>query len=103
MTLWPHLTEFPDVQLQADIYHQDNVFDRQINGLYYGARTLLGARAILPLGRFAIELWGTNLTDAHYARVAAPRQPVLYLSQPRPTDLILADGRRVGITLRFTQ
>jgi iron complex outermembrane receptor protein len=102
VTLSPHF-RLLDLRLQADINHQDNVFDRQINGLYYGERTLLNARAILALGRFAIELWGTNLTDKRYARVAAPRQPVLYLGQPRPTDLILADGRRVGITLQFTR
>jgi outer membrane receptor protein involved in Fe transport len=99
--LSPGLPVVPGLSLEADVTHQGNVFDRQIGGLYYGARTLIGARATLPLGRFVIELWGTNLTDEQYARVAAPRQPALYIGQPRPTDLILADGRRVGVTVRY--
>jgi outer membrane receptor protein involved in Fe transport len=89
------------LRIQVDIMHQGNVFDRQIHGLYYGARTLLDARASFWLGRVGFTLWGTNLTNQRYARNAAPRQPVLYLGQPRPTDLILADGRRLGITLQF--
>jgi outer membrane receptor protein involved in Fe transport len=100
MTLSPRVPA--GFRFRVDMMHQDNVFDRQIHGLYYGARTLLDARAILPLGRFVLELWGTNLTNDRYARNAAPRQPALYVGQPRPTDLILADGRRVGITLQFT-
>lgn len=99
MTLTPRVPA--GFRFRVDMTHQDNVFDRQIHGLYYGARTLLDARAILPLGRFVFELWGTNLTNDRYARNAAPRQPALYVGQPRPTDLILADGRRVGITLQF--
>jgi iron complex outermembrane receptor protein len=99
MTLSP---SFSDLRFQVDLTHQGNVFDRQIHGLYYGARTLIDARATLPIGRFDIILWGTNLTDERYDRVAAPRQPVLYLGQPRPTDLILADGRRFGISLQLS-
>ena len=72
-----------------------------MGGLFYGARTLLGARLTLPLGRFVIELWGTNLTDERYVRVAAPRLPMYYFGIPRPTDLILGDGRRMGLTVRY--
>jgi outer membrane receptor protein involved in Fe transport len=61
----------------------------------------LGARLTAPLGRFAIELWGTNLTDERYIRVATPRPPNFYLGIPRPTDLIIGDGRRIGLTVRY--
>jgi outer membrane receptor protein involved in Fe transport len=99
MTMTPNVPV--GLRFQVDLTHQGDVFDRQIHGLYYGARTLLDARASLQLGRAAVVLWGTNLTNERYARNAAPRQPVLYLGQPRPTDLMFADGRRVGLTLQF--
>ena len=51
----------------------------------------------LPMGSWAIDLWGTNLTDEHYFRASAGRQPQFYSGQPRPLDLILT-GRPVDAT-----
>ncbi|MEO6718528.1 MAG: TonB-dependent receptor [Novosphingobium sp.] len=102
-TVTPPLTMLGGLVLRADISHRGNEFDRQIDGLTFGARTLLNARLTLPLGRWSAELWGTNLTDARYIRFAVGRQPAFYVGQPRPTDLILGDGRRIGVTLRYNR
>jgi iron complex outermembrane receptor protein len=101
LTIAPQGKAFHGTVLRVGANFQDNVFDRAVNGASYGRRTLLDARLTLPLGRFSIELWGTNLTGQRYFRVAAGRQPQLYTGQPRPLDLILGDGRRLGVTLRF--
>ena len=53
------------------------------------------------MGRASLEIWGTNLTNDHYIRAAAGRPPALFVGQPRPTDLILGEGRRIGLTLRY--
>lgn len=101
VTFAPPATTWHGLHVRAEVSHQSNVFERQANGLYYGARTLLSARLAVPLGAFTAELWGTNLTNEHYAQGAAPRAPIYYVAQPRPVDLILANGRRLGITLRY--
>ncbi len=101
LTLSPRGKAFRGLTLRIGASYQDDVFDRAVNGAAYGRRTLLDARLVLPLGLATIELWGTNLTDARYFRSAAGRQPQFYTGQPRPLDLILGDGRRVGLTLRF--
>jgi outer membrane receptor protein involved in Fe transport len=99
--LAPHSGPLRGLLLRVEATHQGDVFERQINGLYYGARTLINARFSVPVGRGEVEFWGTNLGDERYARVAAPRQPTFYAGLPRPVDLILADRRRVGITVHF--
>jgi iron complex outermembrane receptor protein len=101
VTLSPRLPPLPGLRLQADVSYQGDVFERQVGGLFYGARTLVGARLTVPLDRLVIELWGTNLTDERYVRVATPRLPVYYVGIPRPTDFILGDGRRIGLTVRY--
>jgi outer membrane receptor protein involved in Fe transport len=87
--------------VRLDLNHQDEVFERQIDGATFGERTLLDARAGLSKERWSIELWGTNLTDESYVRASFSRLPVLYPTLPRPLDLIYADGRRYGLTLRW--
>jgi iron complex outermembrane recepter protein len=101
LTVSPSMRGLHGLRIRADLSHQSNVFDGQINGLYFGARTLLGARVSFPLGRGSIDLWGTNLGDARYVRFAAPRAPAFYTGIPRPTDLILGEGRRMGVSLRL--
>lgn len=100
--LSPHWAVLPSLRLHVEASHQSDVFDRQVNGLSYGARTLLGARLSFAVAGMSAELWGTNLASEHYARVAASRQPVFYAGIPRPTDLILGEGRRIGLTLRYS-
>jgi iron complex outermembrane receptor protein len=102
LTLTPGLTRFSDMRLRLGMTHQGNVYERAVNGLAYGARTILDARLVLPLGRTTLEVWGTNLANARYARGAAGRQPQFYTGIPRPTDLILGESRRIGLTLRFS-
>ena len=102
VTLSPPLRALRGLRIRADISHQGNVFDNQINGLYFGARTLLAARLSFPLGPCLVDLWGTNLGNSQYVRFAAPRAPAFYAGVPRPTDLILGEGRRIGLTLRVS-
>lgn len=102
VTLMPQANAFHGLRLRLGLTYQGNVYERAVNGLSYGERTLLDARLILPLGRFALELWGTNLTGDRYVRVAVGRQPQFYTGIPRPTDLILGDRRRIGLTVSFT-
>jgi len=99
LTLVPGL---PGLRLQASVSHQGNVYERTINGLYFGARTLLDARLSYDFGPGSVELWGTNLGNARYIRVVAGRPPAFYLGIPRPIDAILGEGRRIGLTLRFS-
>jgi iron complex outermembrane receptor protein len=101
MTLAPQSFAFRGARLRIDVSHQGDVFEREADGLYYGARTLLSARITFPFGKATAELWGTNLTDDRYVAAAAPRAPAFYIGQPRPVDLILAEGRRLGVTLRY--
>lgn len=102
MAHWPDASAGLQPWLRADLNHQDDVYERQINGARFGARTLLDARVGLTLRSWSLELWGTNLTDADYVRASFSRLPVLYPTQPRPLDLIHADGRRFGLTLRWS-
>lgn len=102
LTLSPQGKAFHGAALRIGANYQDNVFDRSVNGASYGRRTLLDARLTLPLGAFALDVWGTNLTGMAYFRSAAGRQPQFYSGQPRPLDLILGEQRRVGVTLRYS-
>lgn len=87
--------------MRADIGRQGDVFGRGIEGARYGERTLLNARVGLASQGWSLELWGKNLTDAHYVRAVSSRGAVYYPTQPRPLDLIHAEGRQLGLTLRF--
>lgn len=87
--------------IRVDVNHQDDVYERQINGARFGARTLLDARTGVSIGSWSLELWATNLTDADYVRASFSRPPVFYPTQPRPLDFIQAEGRRFGVTLRW--
>jgi iron complex outermembrane receptor protein len=84
---------------EANFGYQDSVYERPINGAMYGSRTLLAARAFLERGNWNIALWGTNLTDDSFARVASSRGGAFYPSLPRPIDLLYNEGRRVGLTV----
>lgn len=91
--------------LRVDLSHQGNVYDRQIEGLKFGTRTLLGARLSLSLGPVTAELWGSNLLNDLYVRAAGGgggRASTFYLGQPRPVDFILGEGRRIGLTVSYT-
>ncbi len=98
---WPDASAVLQPWIRADLNHQDDVYERQIDGARFGDRTLLDARIGLSVGTWSLELWGTNLTDTDYVRASFSRLPVLYPTQPRPLDLIYADGRRYGVTLRW--
>jgi iron complex outermembrane receptor protein len=98
----PQGSVFRRMRLHLGLSYQSNVNDRQIGGLYYGEHMLLDGKVTFPLGPVALELWGTNLTNTRYIRVAAGSSgPQFFINQPRPTDLLLSEGRRIGVTLRY--
>src|SRR5690606_33257961 len=71
----------------ASLNYQDNMAERPINGLRYGARGLLGAQLSLERGPWQVAFWGTNLTNKRFIRVAGSRGGVFYPQMPRPIDL----------------
>jgi iron complex outermembrane receptor protein len=89
------------LELGADAGMQDDAFERGIDGLRYGRRTLVDARATLSRGPWSLSLWGRNLTDERYVRAAASRAAVYYPTSPRPIDLLQGDRRRVGISILY--
>jgi len=84
-----------------DLSYQSDVYDRAINGARFGERTLLSARAALVRGQWALELWGTNLTDDDHIRAVSTRGAAFYPISPRPLDLVYGEGRRIGLTVRY--
>jgi iron complex outermembrane receptor protein len=86
---------------RADAGYQDDVYDRAINGVRFGERTVVDVRAGLRHAAWSIELWGRNLGDERYVRAAASRLPQFFPTTPRPLDLVHGDGRRFGITVRY--
>jgi outer membrane receptor protein involved in Fe transport len=93
-----------DWRLRAgfDASYQNDVYDRAINGAHFGERSLLSARISWTQGPWMLQLWGTNLTDELYARSVGSRGPAFYPVSPRPLDLVYGDGRRIGLTVRYT-
>jgi outer membrane receptor protein involved in Fe transport len=93
-----------DWRLRAavDASYQSAVYDRAINGAHFGERSLLSARISWTRGPWVLQLWGTNLTDELYARGVGSRGPAFYPVSPRPLDLVYGDGRRIGLTVRYT-
>ena len=87
---------------RLDINHQDAVYERQIDGASFGRRTLADARIGITRKGWSVEAWATNLADRRYIRASFARFPVFYPTQPRPIDNLHADGRRVGVTARWT-
>jgi iron complex outermembrane receptor protein len=85
--------------VEGDFAWQDDVFERPIDGAYYGSRGLLSARGILEKGDWRVEIWGTNLLNDSFVRAAASRGGAFYPSLPRPLDLLLGEGRRIGLSL----
>ena len=90
------------ITFRADLSHQDGMYDRGVNGFTYGARSLLDARLRGTRGRWSVDLWVRNLTDDHYIRSVASRQAQFFPTSPRPLDFLYGDGRRVGITLGYS-
>jgi outer membrane receptor protein involved in Fe transport len=87
---------------RLDINHQDAVYERQIDGASFGRRTLVDARIGITRKGWSVEAWATNLADRRYIRASFGRFPVFYPTQPRPIDNLHADGRRVGVTARWS-
>jgi outer membrane receptor protein involved in Fe transport len=94
-----HLSPNWKISGRAALAWQDDVYERPINGLRYGERKLLSARATLTGDRWHIQLWGDNLTNTRYVATAASRGGAFFPSLPRPTDLLYGERRRYGLTL----
>lgn len=84
---------------QVSLAYQGNAYERPINGVDYGERSLLGAGITLERGSWRLEAWGTNLADERYIRTAASRGGAFYPSLPRPSDFLYGEGRRIGLTM----
>jgi iron complex outermembrane receptor protein len=90
-------------KLRIDANGQDDVFDRAIDGAYFGSRRLLNARLSYDFGKWSVMLWGRNLNNAQYIRALASRGQIYFPTTPRPLDMIYADGRRVGLSFTYAQ
>jgi len=89
------------VVFRIDANGQDDVFDRAVDGLHFGARTLLDARIDYDIGKWSLTLWGRNLGNVQYVRALSSRGQVFYPTSPRPFDMIYGDGRRFGLSVAF--
>ena len=98
----PHSLEALHWFIRTSAEHQGRVFVRPIDGAYDGERTLLHARLGLARGSWAVELWGSNLTDVNYIRAVASRPRLYFPTMVQPQDLIYGDGRRFGVDLRLS-
>jgi iron complex outermembrane receptor protein len=87
--------------LSVDAGWQDDVYERSIDGAWYGARSLVDARLAFARGAWVIDAWGRNLTDAQYVRAVAARGANFFPTSPRPLDLIHSEGRRYGLGLQY--
>src|SRR5690606_10903701 len=93
---WTALLEMPPLAVhggwrlgaQATLSSQRDVTDRPVEGTWYGARRVLGARLALHRDPWQLALWGTNLTNARYIRVVGARGAAWYPDLPRPIDLL---------------
>jgi len=87
--------------LHFETDHQGSVYDRPIDGARYGERTLLQASIGLTHGSWSLDAWAHNLTDDRYVRMVSSGGPAFFPTTPRPLDLIMGDGRQVGLTLQW--
>lgn len=86
---------------RIDANGQDDVFDRAIEGARFGSRELFDARVSYEFGSWSIAFWGRNLSDERYVRALASRGQVYFPTTPRPLDMIVGDGRRIGLSVSF--
>jgi iron complex outermembrane receptor protein len=93
--------DFGQWSLQIGANGQGDMFERGIEALRFGSRTLVGANLRLTRANWTAELWGSNLADERYIRSSFSRQPQFFPTQPRPIDMIYGDRRRFGLLLRW--
>lgn len=89
------------LSLRVDANGQSKVFERSINGAYFGKRSLVDARVSYERGPWKVSVWGRNLGDRGYVRALSSRGGVFYPTVPRPLDAIYADRRRLGLTVSY--
>jgi iron complex outermembrane receptor protein len=89
------------LSLRADVTGQDDVFERAINGAYFGARVIVDARIVYARESWSLAFWARNLGDDRYVRALSSRGQVYFPATPRPLDLLYGDPRRFGVTLTF--
>jgi iron complex outermembrane receptor protein len=90
------------INVRTDVSYQDNMYENQIESLGFGRRTMVDAQLSATRGAWTVQLWGRNLTDERYIRSAFESNPGLFPTMPLPIDSIYGDGRRYGITIRYT-
>lgn len=85
--------------LRADLSHQSDMYERNLENLQFGERTLLDGRVAVARGPWTVGLWGRNLTDDRYQRSSFSRGALFFPGTTRPIDFLYGAGRRIGITL----
>ena len=88
-------------QARLELDHQSSVYDRPINGAKFGERTLLQTHIGFARGSWSLDAWARNLTNARYVRMVSSRGPAFYPTTPRPLDLIMGDGRQLGLSVQW--
>lgn len=91
------------LSLRADVAGQDDVFERAINGAYFGARVIVDARIVYAREPWSIAFWARNLGNDRYIRALSSRGQLYFPTTPRPLDLLYGDPRRFGITVNFSR
>lgn len=89
------------LRLRLDAAWQEDGYDRPVNGMHFGERTLLDARLAWTRGPWLAEFWGRNLGNDRYLVSVGSRGAGFYPTSPRPTDLIYGEGRRFGLSLSW--
>jgi outer membrane receptor protein involved in Fe transport len=88
---------------RLDVDYQGDKYERAIEGLYFGRRLLVDGRFTWQRAPWSVELWGRNLGDSQYIATMAGPQPQFYPTLPRPMHIVLGEGRRIGLTLRYSR
>lgn len=87
--------------VRLELGHQSSVYDRPIDGAKFGERTLLASHIGFARGSWSLDAWARNLTNARYVRMVSSRGPAFFPTTPRPLDLIMGDGRQLGLSLQW--
>jgi iron complex outermembrane receptor protein len=88
-------------QVRLELDHQSSVYDRPIDGAKFGERTLLQTHIDFARGSWSLGAWARNLTNARYVRMVSSRGGVFFPTTPRPLDLIMGDGRLLGLSFQW--
>lgn len=90
------------VGTRADLSYQDDMYENQIESFHFGKRTLFDAQLWARRGAWSVELWGRTLSNQRYVESAPEIDGSLFPTTPIPVDLFAGDGRRMGLTIGYS-